>query len=260
MAPSCSYMGTTPSTALSLIQARGSSLGGTVVMDVGYNEDASGYAHDLDTIMSALVKAKVRRVIWVTLREERPTYSEINAVIRAAPARWSRLSVADWNAASSGRALVLRGRTAPERRRARWASPISCAPTSWTPCGRGGAPRAPRPRRARPAQGPARAARAASPRRPPSSAVNAASRTSPSARASDGEHDQGRVDGGHRDQVRLPGGGEGDGDREGADARRPRARRTARALSSGGRADARPRGAIRRTTAAQAAAQAVATR
>ena len=102
VAPSCSYMGTTPSTALSLIQMRGSSLGGTVVMDVGYNEDASGYSHDLDTIMSALVKAKVRRVIWVTLREERPTYSEINAVIRAAPARWSRLSVADWNAASSG--------------------------------------------------------------------------------------------------------------------------------------------------------------
>lgn len=71
VAPSCSCMGTTPSTALSLIQARGSSLGGTVVMDVGYNEDASSFARDLDTIMAALVKAKVRRVVWVTLREER---------------------------------------------------------------------------------------------------------------------------------------------------------------------------------------------
>jgi hypothetical protein len=52
--------------------------------------------------MRALAAAHVRRVVWVTLREERGTYAATNAVIRAAPRRWGRLSVADWDAGSRG--------------------------------------------------------------------------------------------------------------------------------------------------------------
>ena len=102
VAPSCPYAGTTPATALEVIRSQGASLGGTVVMDVGYNEAASTYPRDLDTIMRALTAAHVRRVVWVTLREERGTYAATNQVIKGAPGRWKRLSVADWNAGSRG--------------------------------------------------------------------------------------------------------------------------------------------------------------
>jgi lysophospholipase L1-like esterase len=100
---SCTYGGVTPKTALQVIESRGSSLGGTVVINVGYNDGASGYAADLDRVMRALKKAHVRQVIWVTLREERSTYSATNQVIRAAARRWSNiLTVADWNDWSYG--------------------------------------------------------------------------------------------------------------------------------------------------------------
>jgi hypothetical protein len=100
---SCTYAGVTPPTALQVIQSRGSSLGGTVVVNVGYNDGASGYAAGLDKIMRALRAAHVRQVIWVTLRQERSTYTETNAVIRGAAKRWPHtLTVADWNDWSYG--------------------------------------------------------------------------------------------------------------------------------------------------------------
>jgi len=103
VAASCSYAGVTPATALQVIESRGSSLGGTVVINVGYNDGASGYAAALDRVVRALKKAHVRQVIWVTLRAERSTYSATNEVIRASARRWSHiLTVADWNDWSYG--------------------------------------------------------------------------------------------------------------------------------------------------------------
>lgn len=103
VAPSCSHQGVTPQTALELVRARGSALGRVVVVNVGYNDDSSRYTADLDATMTALRRAGVMRVIWVTLREQRSVYVATNSVIRAAPRRWKVLRIADWNAASRGR-------------------------------------------------------------------------------------------------------------------------------------------------------------
>jgi hypothetical protein len=46
--------------------------------------------------MSALRTAGVRQVVWVTLAENEPAWSQINSQIRAATARWPQLTVADW--------------------------------------------------------------------------------------------------------------------------------------------------------------------
>jgi hypothetical protein len=104
---SCTYQGVTPTTALQAIEARRTTLGRIVVVDVGYNESASSYRAGLDRIMRTLKKSGVRMVVWVTLREAgtyASSYRGINGVIRAAGRRWRGLRVADWNAWSSGKA------------------------------------------------------------------------------------------------------------------------------------------------------------
>jgi hypothetical protein len=92
----CPAYGERPPSALATIQTLGTSLGPVVVVDVGYNDLADGYADGLDTVMRALVAAGVQHVVWVTLEETRDPWVAIDAQIRAAPARWPQLVLADW--------------------------------------------------------------------------------------------------------------------------------------------------------------------
>ncbi len=101
--PSCWYKGTRPDTAVDVIKAAGEDLGGTVVVESGYNEYVQQYASDLSTTIAALKAAGVQRVLWVTLRETRQDYAAMNDQIRAATAKWPQLVVVDWNAYSRGR-------------------------------------------------------------------------------------------------------------------------------------------------------------
>lgn len=98
---SCTYNGVTPKTALQVIKSKGTALGSVVVLNVGYNEGSGTY--DVNAVMRALRKAKVKGVVWVTLRERRSVYTAINARIRQAAGRWKGFALADWNAASSGK-------------------------------------------------------------------------------------------------------------------------------------------------------------
>ena len=98
---SCTYNGVTPKTALQVIQSKGPALGSVVVLNVGYNEGSGTY--DVNAVMRALRKAKVKGVVWVTLRQQRSVYTAINARIRQAAGRWKGLALVNWNAASSGK-------------------------------------------------------------------------------------------------------------------------------------------------------------
>ena len=70
--PGCPASNTiSPSSALDVVHMLGSQLGPIVVVDVGYNDIAPTYASGLDEVMSALVAAGVRKVVWVTLDGER---------------------------------------------------------------------------------------------------------------------------------------------------------------------------------------------
>jgi hypothetical protein len=102
--PSCWYNGARPPTAMDVIRAGGASLGGTVVVESGYNEYVQVYSSDIDTVMQALVDAGAQTVLWLTLREQRPDYATMNSQIREAATRWPQLVVVDWNAASRNRA------------------------------------------------------------------------------------------------------------------------------------------------------------
>lgn len=97
--PGCpSEAGGNPPSVLDMVGAYGSDLGPVVVIDVGYNDAPDTYAAALDTVMKALLADGVQRVVWVTLTESEGVWKEIDDVIRAAPARWPQLAVADWGA------------------------------------------------------------------------------------------------------------------------------------------------------------------
>lgn len=101
--PSCSFQGSSPTTALGAVQGYGSALGAVLVVNVGYNEEARGYRAGIDRVMRSALRQGARGVVWVTLRETRGIYHETNVAIRRASRRWPQLLVADWNAYSSGK-------------------------------------------------------------------------------------------------------------------------------------------------------------
>ncbi len=100
---SCSFQGSTPTTALQAVQGYGGALGDVLIVNVGYNESADGYSYGIDRVMRAALAQGTRQVVWVTLRETRPLYRSTNAAIVTASRRWPQLVVADWNAYSRGR-------------------------------------------------------------------------------------------------------------------------------------------------------------
>lgn len=76
-----------------------------VVVELGYNDWPPDFAGDIDAMMTALQGRGVRQVAWVNLAEIRRSggtshFGPANAALQAATARWSNLTVLDWNAAS----------------------------------------------------------------------------------------------------------------------------------------------------------------
>lgn len=101
---SCPYKDTVPPTVIDLVPTLAPRLqGATVIVAVGYNDFEQAYAENIDDALNAIEKAGAARVLWVTLRSERPSYSAMNEMIRAASARHPSLVVVDWNAHSRGR-------------------------------------------------------------------------------------------------------------------------------------------------------------
>ena len=104
--PSCTFQGTTPTTALQAVESYGRSLGQVLVVKVGYNEDGRGYGAGIDRVMRAAIRNGAAGVVWVTLREAgqyASLYRRTNAAIRNAAKRWPQMVVADWNARSAGK-------------------------------------------------------------------------------------------------------------------------------------------------------------
>ena len=95
--------GVNPPSVLDVIHQLGAELGPIVVIEVGYNDNADAYSTGLDEVMQALLADGVQRVVWLTLEEREPVWLEINDQIRAAPARWPQLAVADWGPTTSGK-------------------------------------------------------------------------------------------------------------------------------------------------------------
>ncbi len=99
----CLYDGERSPSALETLARLGSEVGQMLVVDVGYNDTAVGYADGIDRLMEAAVANGVREVIWTTLSTHRAPYPDLNAAIGLAAERWPQLVIADWAAESRGR-------------------------------------------------------------------------------------------------------------------------------------------------------------
>ena len=76
-----------------------------VIVELGYNDEASAFSDRIDEMMSALVARGVSQVAWTTMSERRlsgdyPRYASSNEALRDARGRWPQLIVLDWDAAS----------------------------------------------------------------------------------------------------------------------------------------------------------------
>ena len=81
---SCPFRGSEPSNLVDLVSALGPALGKTVIVGVGYNDFEQAFAQSVEDSIQALLEAGVTRVFWVTLRETRQPYVNMNDVLVAA--------------------------------------------------------------------------------------------------------------------------------------------------------------------------------
>jgi hypothetical protein len=104
--PSCTIAGQDgpPLTALAVVTRFGKWIGRFVVVEVGYNDTPASYGQDLDTVMRVLRRARVKTVVWLTLRDPQHTFEAANDDIRLEPRQWPQLVVADWDRYSAGHA------------------------------------------------------------------------------------------------------------------------------------------------------------
>jgi hypothetical protein len=100
---SCPFGGSEPSTLVDLVSALGPALGKTVVVGVGYNDFEQTFAQSVEDSVQALLQAGVARVFWVTLREVRQPYVNMNEVLAAASKQHPQMTLVDWNAFSRDR-------------------------------------------------------------------------------------------------------------------------------------------------------------
>jgi Putative Ig domain len=95
VADSCPYKGIRPLTLVDLLPTI--RLAPTVIVSVGYNDPESTFADSVETALDALEKAGAQRVLWLTYREERQQYMNMNDVLRTVVAKHPEVTIVDWN-------------------------------------------------------------------------------------------------------------------------------------------------------------------
>lgn len=95
--PSCTVAGYRPQTALELVRARGRALGQVAIVAVGYNDYEHTFARDANQVLTALHRAGVRQVLWLTLRANHHAYLPMNDTLRELATTTPWLTVVDWN-------------------------------------------------------------------------------------------------------------------------------------------------------------------
>jgi hypothetical protein len=94
---SCFTNGVQPLNVVQLVRSMGSKLGPNVVISVGYNDFEDHYATNVETALTALEAAGVKRVWWLTLRAAHHPYIAMNDDLAQAAARHPEMSLIDWN-------------------------------------------------------------------------------------------------------------------------------------------------------------------
>lgn len=95
----CPSDGARPESAIDLVESL-ASVPPYVVVEVGYNDSPDSFGAGVDAFMNELRAEGVQHVFWLTLRETREPFPQLNGVLASASARYPELRLIDWNAAS----------------------------------------------------------------------------------------------------------------------------------------------------------------
>jgi hypothetical protein len=100
---SCPFDGERPSNLVDLVQSLGDEIGSTVVVEVGYNDPAQGFAAAVDDSVQALLAAGVQRILWVNYHDWVPPYAQLNSILAQVLAKYPQATIVDWQADSLNR-------------------------------------------------------------------------------------------------------------------------------------------------------------
>lgn len=93
---SCPFDGQTVPTLMDIVQQLGPSLGPNVLVEVGYNDDETTFAQEVETSIDALLAAGVQRILWANMHIWQQQYIPMNAVLTAAARRHPQVTIVDW--------------------------------------------------------------------------------------------------------------------------------------------------------------------
>ena len=94
---SCPFEGAQVPTVVDLVHSLGSRIEPIVVVEMGYNDFEQTFASSVDDTIKALIAAGAKRILWLTLREVRHPYVDMNDMLRAADRRYPQVTLVDWN-------------------------------------------------------------------------------------------------------------------------------------------------------------------
>ncbi len=104
VATSCSYQGTRPSTAMSVIRTNAGAIDRAIVVAAGYND--SSIAGAVDEVIAEARRQGVPHVVWLTYRiagRYADNYRSFNDTLWSKAAQYPELRIADWAGRSAGR-------------------------------------------------------------------------------------------------------------------------------------------------------------
>jgi hypothetical protein len=94
---SCPFEGAQVPTVVDLVHSLGSKIEPVVVVEMGYNDFEQTFASSVDDTIKALIAAGAKHILWLTLREVRHPYVDMNDMLRAADRRYPQVTLVDWN-------------------------------------------------------------------------------------------------------------------------------------------------------------------
>src|SRR5579871_5116917 len=94
--PSCPFQGDTPPDLVDLVSQLGS-VPPIVVVEMGYNDFESTFPASVEQSIETLVAHGAQHILWLTLREVRHSYVQMNRVLAAAAKQQPAVRLVDWN-------------------------------------------------------------------------------------------------------------------------------------------------------------------
>jgi lysophospholipase L1-like esterase len=106
---SCPDGNTQVPTLVDVVHTLGPAIAPTVIVEVGYNDFVDDFPQSVEVAMTTLVEAGVKKILWVTMAEQRPQYIAMNEQVAVAAARHPEVALVDWAAASRGHDSYFQG-------------------------------------------------------------------------------------------------------------------------------------------------------